>query len=442
VTPLPLEIVDRIAGLLHDTGGRAFNNPTYSSCYKIYILLLNPLAEDIPVRLESHLQAEVDRQVDKCYETDESDTHTEPGLIAEVNQEEEDLFDDSKVLEYSNVHLNPWFYNHTATRLDLERLVKQFHKSWPRRCGVHFLLPAVHGESQSSSLEDYCIGSVYHGSGQTDFIWRNKIGPDSIRLMLYVSQDYQCSTFGARVLKSTMQRQRRQVPDSVNAVDVEILCRPELPCYCQGIRCTFWPPWAECFSLFCLTNDLSKEQLGNLQSEVDNDQISSKIRPWRDGNPNVPDGTIEDIWEMFCELGEEGYCCPPYFFVDKQYGIDQTVIVVHRDAVADWIRDEQTHSWDSVFDQLEKVDHVNLRGILYGRIKASEIVEVYFTLSVICPSKTFADCLEVPNQLHSYRRRSWGETETEPRIPDTMPIRLAEYFTSQMLAQLYLSWHI
>jgi hypothetical protein len=53
VMPLPLEIVDRIAGLLHDTGGRAFNNPIYSSCYKIYILLLNPLAEDIRVRLVS-----------------------------------------------------------------------------------------------------------------------------------------------------------------------------------------------------------------------------------------------------------------------------------------------------------------------------------------------------------------------------------------------------
>jgi hypothetical protein len=145
--------------------------------------------------------------------------------------------------------------------------MKQFHKSFPRRCGVHFCLPTVHGEPEHPRLEDYRTGSVYPGSGQTDFIWRNKLGPDSIRLILHVSQGFQCSTFGARVLTSTVKKQQLQVPDSVNAADVKILCRLQLLCYCQGMQ-LLWLRWAKCFSLFCLTNDLTKEQIENLQFEV------------------------------------------------------------------------------------------------------------------------------------------------------------------------------
>jgi hypothetical protein len=166
-----------------------------------------------------------------------------------------------------------------------------------------------------------------------------------------------------------------------------------------------------------------KNKLKTYNSKSDTDEISKKVIPWRGGNASAPVGTIGDIWEMFCELGEEGHCCPPYLFVDKQYGIDQTVIAVHTDAVADWIKDEQTHCWDCVYDQLEKVDHVNLRGILNGRIKASEILKIFSRSAPTTPPSPLPNASRFPISYAVIEGRA-GENRRQsrgfqiPRRPD------------------------
>ncbi|KAL2835140.1 hypothetical protein BDW59DRAFT_155963 [Aspergillus cavernicola] len=243
-------------------------------------------------------------------------------IVGMLYNNDERPFDTSTLPGYDNdFAFNPLdaqlYCNSTRSRTAME------NKSPAIPSAQVFLIPPVDTKATSRSgfisLEVCQLGSVYHSGGGYSFIW-----PNTRKRMLENPLSPHCNTYRATKLLRDMEARQLQLLDPREA---EIFYQADQPFYSTSADgTTFIIP------LIHLTNKLTGEQVdalevGERHIHLNHFDRMYRMIPWRDGNVNAPDGTMHDVWGMFCELHEEGVPSP-YFFIDQQSGVNQTVMVV------------------------------------------------------------------------------------------------------------------
>lgn len=172
-------------------------------------------------------------------------------------------------------------------------------------------------------------------------------------------------------------------------VSNEVMLSPDQPFYSNP---TIWWPGRgrlDWVVVFYLTNKLTGEQDKALrasiqeidESDSDEDKVCCFI-PWRSGHEDEPDGTVEDMWEMFFHslkgsFGIMGESSVPIFCIDQQSGIDNKLTVLFEQSFLPRESDKIAAE-----ELLKDVDVPATRGMLYGRIRASSAHNVHANLSI------------------------------------------------------------
>ncbi|RDW81060.1 uncharacterized protein DSM5745_04617 [Aspergillus mulundensis] len=402
-TPLPRELVSQVINCLYDGDEPPFVMTTKFCTGDLNIFLLFPATKDECQLMQSSIQ----REVDKCFnelkaaeeekgqrneedelETDKDTEENESDKCGgdddddeEGEDEDSDLYmssdsDDGGAHEHSmrfpeklTVRLIPWKYSWTASRLDLQRYWKLIHERYV--CPVNFLLePLPESEPQPQASP---FGSVYHGAGGFMFISRNTIARMVRHVLTRPSE-----TFRAVELRKEMKRNRDA---QTSPAITEILYEPEQPLYYVSA------PWEiprevgmGSLAVFLLTNRITDEdivifinemeEMGVLEEEYNDYDKYCHTIPWREDEEDAPDGTMDDIWKMFCELHAAGHC-PPYFFADQQSIEELNVIMVDADTCS-W---EDSHEHASKL--LQQVVNSDLKGLRYGRLGCCEAMTAW-----------------------------------------------------------------
>lgn len=196
----------------------------------------------------------------------------------------------------------------------------------------------------------------------------------------------------------------------------EVVLSPNQPFYTNPP--IWWPEKGRLtwIPIFYLTNKLTDEQDKALRAEIhgryecDNDveKVCCFI-PWKSGHKDEPDGTVEDMWEMFWHaltntfgaLGDGG---SPIFCIDQQSGIDKTLIILDDQHFYPVSSDEAAAE-----ELLKDVEEPNVRGMCYGRLPAISAHNVQVNLSI--GNASLEEIME-PNgdggePIHVYPRPGW-----------------------------------
>ncbi|KAL4909093.1 hypothetical protein BDW74DRAFT_174307 [Aspergillus multicolor] len=396
-TPLPRELVNQIVNCLYDGDEPPFVMTATFSRADLNIFLLFPATDDECQSMQSRIQQEVNRcfnalkaadeekkkqaeeekrRTDRCTkkiegDEDNDDEYSEYGdsdmSMGSDSDEEIGHEHDMRFPEKLTVRLIPWKYSRTACRLDLQRYWKIIHARFV--CPVNFLLEPLPESEPQPQVSPF--RSVYHGAGGFMFISRNTIA----RMVRHVVTR-PTEMFRSFELRKEMNRMKRNRRAEKSPADTEILYEPEQPLY--YVSAPWEVPREEgmgTLAVLLLTNHPTDdevemftnevEQPGVLEEElVDFDKYCHTI-PWREDEENAPDGTMDDIWKMFCELQAAGHC-PPYFFADQQSIKEFTLIMV----------DADTCSWEDSHEHrdklLQQVVNPDLKGLRYGRLECCE----------------------------------------------------------------------
>lgn len=183
-------------------------------------------------------------------------------------------------------------------------------------------------------------------------------------------------------------------------VTTEILYRPDLPCF--SIESTWGSLIEEGNHLIFLTNRLPNELTQALQEpgmmldglmldESDESGDHYKVLPWKDGKAGVPDGKMEDIWEIITKsyhASGAGGRPSIFVFVDAQFALDETVIL----AKADLYEDEEDCA--PGHERLMHLPYPHLRGFQFMRVPIHRI-----------GSRSWNQ--EIDGEWLSYRRAGW-----------------------------------
>ncbi|OJJ07291.1 hypothetical protein ASPVEDRAFT_363583 [Aspergillus versicolor CBS 583.65] len=163
--------------------------------------------------------------------------------------------------------------------------------------------------------------------------------------------------------------------------------------------------------VFYLTNKLTPEQdravRGEIVRLVDVDVADSKCAcyvPWT--KDESCEGNLDDMWEIFWDVYtyKRGHAVPcghntPVFFIDRQSGIDQTVIVAEADTL--YIpRDQKT----TASELLDGIDVPQLRGFRHNRIPAAEAHGAFVNLGI---ANMGFDEFGDEAQVKKYSRPGW-----------------------------------
>lgn len=300
------------------------------------------------------------------------------------------------------VRLIPWKYDRVANRIDIERYWKLIHARFI--CPVNFLLsPTGPGDAflePDSMPPTPLFGTVYHGGGGFKFISRNNIG----RMVRYAMVCH-CHMHRAFELQKEIKRdQRLKLP----VPETELLYQPEQPLYLASPLRKIDPNHNHHMAVtlvFFMANSLTADQKTEIISEVETPgeceadsgvfPKSCRMIPWKNGDKGTADGSLGDIWKVFCELQEEG-CQLPYFFADQQSAIDRTVVIVDKDLIS-W-KDEKA----KICEFTSSVGDPNLKGLRYSRIKGREAFSIWEDMNN--REIAFEDIFEDEGQIRNYPR--------------------------------------
>ncbi|KAL2827670.1 hypothetical protein BJY01DRAFT_135723 [Aspergillus pseudoustus] len=275
------------------------------------------------------------------------------------------------------VHLAAWKHDRVPSRRDIYRLWIAYTQHVNRTDSMHFL----------ESIPDAGISEA-----QFITIYDNEPYP------LIVARNTLDTVVKASLGSSTRLSEIASTPFSQLREDIELLHDPDAP---------FAPnpfPWKSPDSraidipLFYLTNALTLEQERALKFEIQtitDDDLEDELKacsfvPWNPvSNPvHGADGTIESIWNTIFELHThkaqypEAYIEPPYFFIDAQSGVDQTIIAVYTDKYSELstiVSETEAHS---LHDILADVMEPPASGFVYGRVRGRDAHNVYANVSV------------------------------------------------------------
>ncbi|KAL3475648.1 hypothetical protein BJX99DRAFT_259254 [Aspergillus californicus] len=313
-TPLPMELVNHIIGFLHDNDEELFGVPSVLRDEDLNIFLLFPASEDEQHRMQSNFQSEVDEYIaelekerdEKRQVTADMPDNSLKNESGGTSSDSDGTYDSDRHEEYfkTNTHqheihlpanltvrLISWKYSCVASRLDLERCWKSIHARGI--CPVNFLI--------SSPLT-----AVYHNGECFMFISRN-----TVRRAVEHALRFPCPEFRAAEIGRELKKSGCEVH---NPNDTEILYEPELPMY---LVTSLWkrPGYSHiassgCIVVFLLTNKLTCEQVAEMEClieapdsedlEFEELSYSCHMVPWKPENKDEPDGSIDDIWKMFC----------------------------------------------------------------------------------------------------------------------------------------------
>lgn len=300
------------------------------------------------------------------------------------------------------VRLIPWKYDRVGNRIDLERYWKLIHGRFV--CPVNFLLsPTGPGDAflePGSTPPTPLFGTVYHGGGGFKFISRNNIG----RMVRYAMVCH-CNMHRAFELQKEIKRARRL---KLPVPETELLYQPEQPLCLASPLSKIDPSHNHHMAvtwIFFKANSLTADQKAEIVREVETlgereadpgvFPKTCRMIPWTDGDKGAADGSLGDIWKVFCELQEEG-CQLPYFFADQQSAIDRTVVIVDKDLTS-W-RDGGA----KICEFTSSVGDPNLRGLRYGRIEGREAFSIWDDMNK--RAIAFEDIFEDESQIQTHPR--------------------------------------
>jgi hypothetical protein len=376
-TPLPAELVTSIVSRLNHRS-KPESVSTRVKSENLVIFLTFPTAEDERDFMQSSLQ----REVQRCLER-----RTTSPAKRKREEERPDI----------RVQLIPWEQKSHATRRDLEYHWKERHDR--SLCPLNYLLAPIKPSRQPLALGDAQFGSIYHGNDGFVLMARNTLDQ-----MVKTKVNHSNGRLG-KIAQLQEDLKNGNLPDSSQ---VEFLIGPDEPFYYNP---PLWEPvngeGLISIAVFYLTNKLSPDQIGALKTELltDNAQLNGQkaccFVPWEDGRKTALDGTIDDIWRIFWEMRRCTSCQMPIFFIDKQSGIDQTVLMVDTDHYI-WQHDDERAT-----ELLKDVEDASTKGLLYGRIKGRDAHDGHVNLSM--GNLNFDEFLESCglDQEHRYPRPGW-----------------------------------
>ncbi|KAJ5156864.1 hypothetical protein N7492_009667 [Penicillium capsulatum] len=370
-TPLPGELARSIASSVdHRVQSREI--PSWARRGRLTIFLAFPTTMADWQRVQSAFQEEVDR-------------------LWELKQNE----NPSIKLREVPVQVIPWDYDHPATRRELEN---QWIAPWKLNdqedfAPIAYLLAPASFTGETSSLAQARFGSIYHTWDGSLFMKRTTL-----------TEMFNQHVDGVRYAR--MGEDAREAGGDQGLLDPQEMDRfttPDQPFYPNP------PPWLpvddeDCVAVgvFYLTNRLTENQVQSLKAVVyqeDEDLDLAKgccFVPWRNGDKDAPDGTLDDVWKMMWEM-KDAWEPPryPIFLVDAQSGIDQTVLMVSRMNV-------RPPDLERFRGLLEEVEDPDLRGFYYGRVKAVEMHTAWCNLDI--GNMGFE---ELVPEMHHYIRPDW-----------------------------------
>ncbi|KAJ6016136.1 hypothetical protein N7540_010727 [Penicillium herquei] len=282
-------------------------------------------------------------------------------------------------LDQFHVRLVPWPYNQPATRRDL-----QHHYRGGRFDVRHYLLRCPFSSSSDEELLE-----------NSELATLQTIVPGDVAE--FVRAGKRLKLFAEAVRNSFTGIVRQELLRTIEWRDLEPLKPKEFPLYqmiCEERLSDLDEPLYEdplpwipiwqpnlagsrfpALPLFYLTNSFSDDDLDNLEDtlwdsfeETPPEWAPKQILhiPWKkaDKTPNLPDGTLHDIWNIFWDITslEYYYCYLPLFFVDSRTCIDGTVIVV-----SEW-ETLKSYFQAGQEDLLRGITRPLTRGMFYGRI--------------------------------------------------------------------------
>ncbi|KAJ5679939.1 hypothetical protein N7462_008183 [Penicillium macrosclerotiorum] len=374
-TPLPTELIASIVSTMdHRTQIEPVSSPTQSDALTLFLTF--PTEEDE----RNAMRAVMERELQLL------------GFQPLQRSKEDDT------VHHLAVQLVPWEYSHPATRRDLENHWQEIHE--PTLCPLNYLLAPLETTRKSHVLEKAQLGSIYHSNDGFILMARNSLAQMAAARLNRT--ELPPGKF-AQLQNEWHENQR------LDPAMVEFLIGPDDPFYNNP------PSWAPVngeglvsISVFYLTNKLSKEQTQALRAEfyegngdLDGLQKACCYVAWADGDPDAPDGTVDDIWRIFWDLRRHTSCEMPIFFVDEQSGVNQTVIMVDCDHFF-WASDNEQAN-----RLLQDVEDPSTKGILCGRLKGRKAHDAFCNLSI--GNMNFEEFLESFGQgeEHHYPRPGW-----------------------------------
>ena len=387
-TPLPAELVaDIVSCIDHRSQPESIHLGFQPE--NLLIFLTFPTTEDERESMQSALQREVTRCLEKR-------TQSPSKRKEEEEKGTRKKKDNHAVL---TVQLVPWEQKSRATRRDLEYHWKETHDR--AICPMNYLLSPIKSSRPPFALADAPgqFGSIYHGNDGFVLVARNTL--DQMAKTRLTDSNGRLGKI-AQLQKGL---KRGALPDSSQ---VEFLIGPDDPFYYNP---PLWEPvdgeGLISIAVFYLTNKLSKEQILALRKELHlgdtilNIQKACCFVPWEGGNPDAPDGTMDDIWRIFWEMRRRTSCPMPIFFIDQQSGVDYTVLMVDTDHYIG--PHDDTHAAELLRD----VEDASTRGLLYGRIRGRDAHDGHYHLSTgVLNFDEFLESFGL-DQEHRYPRPGW-----------------------------------
>ena len=372
-TPLPVELTSTIASSL-DHHKPPHSLPDWVQEELLTIFLAFPSTKDQRQHLQSALQSEIDRIREK--------------------EQAKDLETETKDLP---VQVVPWEYDQPPTRHDIER-------HWEEIDGeafspVAYMLAPGPFTGDGALLEHAQFGSVHCSSDVSLFITRTTL---------------------AQIVKEHLSKPKsfKKALEIQEKLGDNLVVDPnEIECFTASGDPFYYnpPPWVPVsdvrrtmtvVSVFYLTNGLSEDQVQALKTEAHRpeqymDRKGCCFVPWQHGDPDAPDGTLDDIWKIFWDM-EQADDPPafPIFFVDEQSGADRTVLMV-----------EGARTYSDQFEEynelVKDIDHPRLKGMNYGRVQAKDMHMAFVNLDIVNMSFEEWPAMSTGDETHLLPRADW-----------------------------------
>ncbi|KAJ5217227.1 hypothetical protein N7468_010235 [Penicillium chermesinum] len=157
-------------------------------------------------------------------------------------------------------------------------------------------------------------------------------------------------------------------------------------------------------ALIFLTNKLTRSQIESIYKEVvqlgqyDDPSFRKVVCPvpWKEGEEDAEDGTVEDMYRLYQEYRER--CEGSVVFVDQQSAVDHKVIVTGALSFSSYGRPD-------VDELLKDVPNAKFRGFQYGRKKGREAWCVWANISL--GNMDIEECFDDESDVNTYLRPDW-----------------------------------
>ncbi|KAL3455313.1 hypothetical protein BJX64DRAFT_72769 [Aspergillus heterothallicus] len=274
------------------------------------------------------------------------------------------------------VHIEPWEHDRKPSRRDITRLWSAYTRHVNRTDCMH-LLDSV----PNSDFSRAQFITIYESETCPLIIARNTL-----------------ETVIKESLKTSSRLSEISSTPLSQLTDVELLYDPDTPFTANPFPWKCPDTHAIDIPLFYLTDSLTLDQKRALKYEIqtptsfdlDDELKVCTFVPFTSSETLIQttDNTVARTWSTLFEMhtyksqSPDSYTDPPYFFIDTQSGVDQTVIAVHTDKYSEpstLVREAET---GSAHDILVDITEPPISGLVYGRIPGRDAHNMYANLSL------------------------------------------------------------